>query len=303
MDLKRTIDENYQIGIIIDIQKTEYGSGNTFIVVSEKGKFIAKLMNKEYEIILYDRVQKSLHSSAIKQPRVIQTISGNLICLDSLVLFEYIEGETKKYAIDLIELNLIDVIYEYNQELKNISFSISEFEVQNDWDRIRSLDYICNEANERILGLQIEEEWRKSLLESIGILRDKKESIDELDTQIIHMDLGADNFILKDNVVFAVIDFTPDINNELYALAHFVYWNYLWRSDHHHKSSIDFYLNHYYKSNEQEVDYHNFYLFLLNASVYRILGPLFEMSNLEEKNYRSLIRRFEIVDWIKKELL
>lgn len=303
MNLKLTIDKYYQIGLIIDIQKTEYGSGSTYIVESESGRFIAKLMNKEYEIILYDRIQNNLKHAGIKQPQVIQTVNGNLISLDGLVLFEYIDGESYRFVNDSAELKVIEAIYEYNQQLKNVSYCTSEFEIENDWDRIRSLDYICNKANERIIGLKIDQVWENILFEAIGILRGEKEYLNELDRQIIHSDLGADNFILKDNEVLAVIDFTPDINNELLALAHFVYWNYLWRTTQPQKSSIDFYLEQYYKREVKEKYHNDFYLLLLNASVYRILGPLFEISKSDKKDYSRLSKRFEIAEWIKEELL
>lgn len=303
MNIKLSIDKYYSIGLIINIQKTEYGSGNTYLVMSENGKFIAKVGNKEYELRLYDRVQKNVENIGIMQPRIVQTLSGNLISENGLVLFEYIKGETHKFVTNSFELKVVEAIYEYNQQLKNIPFNLSEFEVQNDWDRIKSLEYICNEADDVILDLLIDDAWKYILIESIGVLSGEKERLLALDKQIIHSDLGADNFIFSGNEVIAVIDFTPCINNELYALAQFVYWNYLWRIAKPQKNSIDLYLEHYYQRSVKEEHYRDFYSLLLNASIYRILGPLFEISKSEKKDYSRLRKRFEIVDWIKEDLL
>ncbi len=302
MDIKKIIDKHYQIGLIKDTHKTVYGSGNTFVVVTDEGRYIAKLQNKVYEIALYDRVQNSLQMGSIKHPKIIHTVYGNLISPEGLVLFEYINGKTHRFFNGSLENKAIEAIYEYNQHLKMVSYNISEFSIDNDWDRIKYLNYICEESVKRIIELQIDASQKDILLECIDILSREMSQIQRLEKQIIHSDLGADNFIVENNEIKAIIDFTPDINNELYSVAQFVYWNYLWRTDQPKRSSINKYLEQYYKNNKRKCNYHDFHLLLLNASVYRILGPMFQISESEEKDYSVLIKRFDIASWIKEEL-
>ncbi|MBU5313860.1 hypothetical protein KQI38_17680 [Tissierella carlieri] len=80
------------------------------------------------------------------------------------------------------------------------------------------------------------------------MLAKNKSRITDKNKQLIHSDLGADNFIFKD-----------DINIEKDA----------------------------------------FYLLLLNAALYRIVGPLIDKLNRNNKDYKGLKKRF----FILKEVL
>ncbi|CAH8772637.1 hypothetical protein [Paenibacillus dendritiformis] len=46
--------------------------------------------------------------------------------------------------------------------------------------------------------------------------------------QLIHSDVGPGNVVFCGNSIQAIIDFTPEYENELYALSQFLYWTFLW---------------------------------------------------------------------------
>lgn len=301
MDIEKLVKLYYKIGIIVDLRKTVFGSGNTFVIKTESERYIAKLNNKANEIEIYNRVQKQLLLSGVNQPRIILTKYKKLIAPHGLVLYEYIQGDTFSHFDKDMEEKALRYIFKYNQELKNVQFEGCELLVQNDWDRIKSLDYICNEVPQRIIDLKIKQEWKEALLDGIEVLTKYKEQLGKLDKQIIHSDLGADNFLVLNNEICAIIDFSLEINHELYSLAHFIYWNYMWSEKELEKKVIDRYINNYYGYiNNANKDA---YLLLLRASLFRVLGPLFEISHSEIRDYTKLRKRIELLMWIKKVLI
>ncbi|WBW95130.1 phosphotransferase [Oceanirhabdus sp. W0125-5] len=303
MDIKNLVKEHYEIGLITDIKKTTFGSGNTFIIETENEKYIAKVNNKANEIKIYNDIQKLVSLSGIKQPRVILTKYKELITPFGLVLYEYINGETLAEFDDQTELKALNYMFKYNQELKKIHIEENEFQIENDWDRIKSLDYVCNEVPKRISDLNIEPKFKEELLSGISVLSKYKIFLDNMDKQIIHSDLGADNFLVSNREICAIIDFSPEINNELYSLAHFTYWNYMWRAEKFEKKVINGYLDNYYEQNNSKNHKQEFYLLLLQASIFRVLGPLFEISRSKSQDFSRLDKRMELMRWIKKELI
>ncbi len=303
MNIKALLKKHYQIGRITDIRKTVYGSGNTFIVMTEADSFIVKFNNKEYEIELYNLVQRLLKRVRINHPRVIKLTSGDLIGPDGIVMFEYIKGETLEQFNKNIEIKALKYISKYNQELKNVNIDHIELKVISDWDRIRSLDYICSGVPKRIIDIKIYKEWKEVLLHGIEILNNNKNYINKLPKQLIHSDLGADNFIILDEEIHAIIDFSPDIKNELCPLSHFIYWNYMWCNEKLEKRVIDQYFENYYSNFDTERINKDLYFLLLQASIFRVLGPLFEISKSENPDYRRLNKRIDLIRWIKNELV
>jgi len=304
MDIANLIKEHYKIGSIINVKNTAFGSGNnTFIIEAETGKYVAKLNSKGYEIEIYNLAQKQLLSSGINQPEIILTNSEQLMTSHGLVMYEYFEGETLEHFNKDMEEKALRYIYRYNQALKKVQIKESELLVQNDWDRIRSLDYVCNEVPRRIMDLRLDEKWKEILLFDIGLLNNYKEHLERLDKQIIHSDLGASNFLVLDGEISVVIDFSPDINNELYSLAHFIYWNYLWISNELNRTAIDNYLDSYYQKASPRVNNTDFYLLIFRATMFRTLGPLFEISHSEKQDYSKLSKRIKLLKWAEEELI
>jgi hypothetical protein len=95
-----------------------------------------------------------------------------------------------------------------------------------------------------------------------------RDSITKLPKQLIHGDLGADNFLMCGNMVTSIIDFTPQIASEIYGLCQFLYWNVLWQEE----STAS--LHTWAKVYSEEVDKETFDCCMLQAALYRVVGPL-----------------------------
>ncbi len=68
---------------------------------------------------------------------------------------------------------------------------------------------------------------RSIIRETLDFLRDEREGLEKLSTQLIHGDIGPGNILYAGDSVVSVIDFTPMSGAGLYALWHFFYWQFL----------------------------------------------------------------------------
>lgn len=107
--------------------------------------------------------------------------------------------------------------------------------------------------------------------------------------------MGADNFIFKDDKIISIIDFTPEFNHEVYSLCQFIYWNYLWNTTDINKNKINNFLRIYNEDSEINIENDIFYILLLNAALYRIVGPLLDMFNRNINDFSGLKKRFSIL--------
>ncbi|MDF2935492.1 MAG: hypothetical protein K0Q90_865 [Paenibacillaceae bacterium] len=100
--------------------------------------------------------------------------------------------------------------------------------------------------------------------------------------QLVHGDLGSDNFLFQGDTVCSVIDFTPEIASELYGLCQFLYWNVLWQEE--SASSLYAWGKRYSEQPDEEL----FNCFMLQASLFRVTGPLLNGSSNVDKRIKLL---------------
>ncbi|QVK19077.1 phosphotransferase [Mycoplasmatota bacterium] len=244
------------------IEKVESGSGSTYLIKTFKNQYIGKLNNRKSIINIYEKVEPILNKQGINQCKVIRS-NKNLLTVNDFVLYTYIPGYTYHQFNPIQEKNALLYMKKYHQILKTVPFVEDELPLENHWDKMRSIDYLINELTPITND--------KDIHKGIDILSQYKYVLKNLPKQLIHSDLGPDNFIFNQDEVISIIDFTPDYNHELYSLGHFIYWNYLW--DNHNIQKIDL-LNyfHYYKEYSDLEDI--FLIILLHVALIRILGVL-----------------------------
>ncbi|MCQ4923575.1 phosphotransferase [Tissierella carlieri] len=299
MELYEIIENDYSIGSIIEIEKTKHGSGNTYFVETNRKEYIAKINERMDFVHIYDKVQKLLNEMNLLQSCIIKTNCGGVMTSEGVVLYEFIDGDSCTILTKSQSENAIRYIRKYNKALSLIPFKIEELDVKNHWDKARSIDFIINEFSNYLIELEIDTQDKKYIYDAINMLSKNKSRITDKNKQLIHSDLGADNFIFKDDKVISIIDFTPEYNHEVYSLCQFIYWNYLWNTSNINKDDINNYLKIYNFDDDINIEKDAFYLLLLNAALYRIVGPLIDKLNRNNKDYKGLKKRF----FILKEVL
>lgn len=294
MKIHQILMNNYNIEPIIKIEKTKNGSGNAFFVETKQEKYIAKINERADFIKIYAKVQHELNKKNILQSQIIRTNKGLILTSEGLALYEFIEGDNHKILTKSQYENAIKYIKSYNKALESVKFDQAELSSKNHWDKAKSLDFMIDEFSDYIINSDLDIENKKNIYDAIKIMSKNKNQLSELKKQLIHADLGADNFIFKSDQIISIIDFTPEYNHELYSLCQFIYWNYFWFNQNINKDEINEYLRLY--NLDENIEINIFYLLLIRAALYRIIGPIMEMLKKDIKTYDSLKKRFKILD-------
>lgn len=298
MNIKNLLIEHYNINAIEKIEKTKFGSGNTYIIITPKKKYLLKDNCKKEDINIYNLI-KEKETDAIF-PNMYQNNEFNYVTENTYVLFEYVDGETFIKFDEEKTLKAINKIKILNKILRNIKVNLN---IENDWDRIRDNDYLLNNVIRRIDTMILSKEYKLLIGECIKYLIENRSFLLKEHCQLIHIDLGPDNFIVKDNEIISIIDFTPGYSLELLSLAHFIYWNYFWFDNNYSKEKLKTYLKEYYGEVDIKDKIKEFNISIIIACLYRVLGPLFNMEIHGLIDVSILNKRFSILKWTKNNLL
>lgn len=298
MNISEMLSQNYDINGIVKIDKTKYGSGNTYVITTDDHKYLLKDNCKKEDVEIYHYIKS--YKTTI--PKIYQNNKSEHLTANAFLLYEYIDGITVNKFNEKMTQVAIKKIKELNDYLKLIDKNIV-LRVENDWDKIRANEYLVEYVPERIMTMEFCDEWKVLILDCINYLKKNNEVLNRDHYQLVHIDLGPDNFLVKDNRIVSILDFTPSINFELMSLAHFAYWNYLWFETNPSKRKLKEYLRLYNGDTIDEEVETFFKLSLIIACLYRVVGLLFDMENQGSIDTVRLLRRINILEWIKKNFI
>lgn len=290
MNLYEIITHNYSIPPIISIVPTEKGSGNSYLITTKEKAYIAKTEERTDFLYLYEKIYNELIENNFYASLLIKTKNKRLYTKERISLYEYLEGDTLD-VLDFTQMkNALFYIHKLNRVFKNIPISPLEIDVKNVWDYAKSIEFMEGPFSQNYLP-HIAGEHKVQLTNAINILVINKKKIAQLSCQLIHSDLGADNFLFCKNDVLSVIDFTPEYANEWYSICQFLYWNLFWRNDNVTWGEVDLYLTSY----ENNYSRDTIQLLLVKAALYRIAAPVADMLDRGGTAYLRLRKRFDIL--------
>ncbi|WP_207706890.1 phosphotransferase [Alkaliphilus pronyensis] len=296
MDIKRIILENYDLYNINKIIPSKLGSSSAFIIETTTDKYIAKMNERKDFITVYDKVQEKLNKIGMIQSKIVRTNMKQIITGEGIVLYEYIDGISYREFNDIQMKKAIKYVAEYNRVLRTVSFSSNDLKMKNHWDYAKSIDYVLSKFPNKLKNYSLPTENRESIINAINMLSDNLERLLALRKQLIHTDLGSDNFILDENdEIISIIDFTPEYDSEYYSLGHFIYWNYLWRTADTNFDTIMEVKNIYEDVIKTRLDDNIFYILLIRVAIFRIVGPILELIEKRISYNNSLDKRFTIL--------
>jgi Ser/Thr protein kinase RdoA (MazF antagonist) len=294
MELIDVIVKNYDLDTITKVSKMELGSGNTFLIETGQNKYIVKTNERVDFINIYDRVQNELNLRNLVQSKIIRTNKNKVVTSEKVVLYEFIEGNCYSTLNDCQISNAIKYIKNYNAVLSTVPFSEYSLKSKNHWDKAKSVDFIISEFPKYLPQIHMDDEDKESIYDAIIILQRNKEKMAMQQKQLIHSDLGADNFVFRGDEVISIIDFTPEYNHEVYSLCQFIYWNYLWCNQNINKHEITGFLRTYSVQEAEDIEF--FYLLLIKAILFRTIGPLLDLLNKKIKDLDGIKKRFMILN-------
>ena len=275
--LSGIITHNYEIEPILGIEKTLNGSGNTFHVNTESANYIAKQNERLDFILLYDKVESILSKSGYVQSKIIRTVKNELITPESVALYTFLHGIIYKTLTMSHLENALIYMKQFNAVLLKVPFASSELQIINNWDKAKSIDFLINHFQYRCFPIKQEDIL---LMDNQGILA-------KAPKQLIHSDLGPDNFVFQNDAVYSIIDFTPEYENELYSFCQFCYWNYFWFSM-QNKRLIEEWLRIYYQRDISKGEKELFNLLMIKTAIFRIAGSLMAGNMALDKRFDIL---------------
>jgi hypothetical protein len=289
VNLINSITNNYNINPVINVTKTTNGSGKTFCIETHEDKYIAKTTERLDFISLYDRIQPILSEKGFIQSKIIRTKTDELMTPEFIVLYSFLPGENYKKLNERQIINAVHYMRDYNSALSAVSFLPAEIKNENHWDKAKSIAFLVNDF--KYAHLDLERNDDEGLNEAIQILRENLSLLGDAKKQLVHSDLGADNFMFQGDNVFSIIDFTPEYENEIYALCQFCYWVYFWPET-NNPVLLDNWLEIYHQKSVSKYERKLFYTLLIKASLFRAAGVLLSENEI---NFQSLNKRITIL--------
>jgi len=285
-NLIEMINRNYDIGTIIGVKQTHKMNEHTFFVDTASTKYVLKTNVRPDFALIQDKVSAFLTERGFCQSFILRNKYNRLISEDLFIIYSFVDGNIYDWLSDVQFLNALKYVKTLNECIKDIPFNPSEIVDLNNWDKAKSVNFLINEFE--YSHLPISKSDIALLDRGICILRENKDLISNTPKQLIHSDLGADNFIFDGDEVRSIIDFTPEYENELYSLCQFLLWNYYWvgRGD---DDRVKHYLDIYYRDDAAGYDFDLYKIYILKTILFRIAGPLLE------NNY-NIGKRFEFLN-------
>ncbi len=185
--------------------------------------------------------------------------------------------------------------------MADIPFIESELEEKVHWDKAKSLIYTITDFPQVLKQAKLESSCQSIVLHGVNVLAVNREKLKTMPKQLIHSDLGADNFIFDKNNVKTIIDFTPEYNHPYYSLGQFVYWNYLWQSKAVDAQTIDSMLRVYHGDRFKKHDIDLFVLLLIKVVLFRIIGRFLSIYDSGKIDYSILSRRINILKYLLEQ--
>ena len=290
VSLRDSLTENFSISPIKSIGDTQMGSGNTYLVSTETGQYMAKLGERMDFLRIYEKSAQALTRKGFCVGRIVKTRRNELCTNDGVTLYEYIEGDCHSTLDKVQTEKAIHYVKAFNKALGTVPFLPDEIENKTVWDHAKSVDFLSGPFMKTFLP-SFDGEGKAELIAAIHKLQKNRDMLDAQSHQLIHSDLGADNFVFSGNEVVSIIDFTPEYANEWYAICQFLYWNLLWQKARVAWPEIEETLDAYGSGYAREA----VALLLLKAAVYRVAAPIMDAVDRGTLDGLNLGKRMHIL--------
>jgi len=280
MDAKSFVKKHYGIDALA---VSKHPSKDVWLIKAENEIFVLK-DNQRYDFLtIEEEANQVLERHHIVTRKIIKNNLGYL-CTGSFALFTYVPGTYKdNFNMDEIDSSLT-FLAEYNKALAKVSKH--EIDKINEYDEVKEIDYIVNTLPLEIDSYQADLYQKAMLKEAVQVITDNKDLLESLPKQLIHADLGADNFLFYKNAIYSIVDFTPDYDAEEYALAEYVYWC-IYHNETWDYEKINNIKNSYFKKSGLK-DNNAFYPLLVKAALIRVALTYMSGNTPIEKRFNFL---------------
>jgi len=279
MNIREVLSSHYDIGEITAIRDTSKSNPSS-LVVTTSDKYILKQVGRPDFVEIYDKAQRVLTDHGLHHGEVIRTEDGSLMTPGGFALLTYMPGDAldEDYSDEEFR-SAVAFLRRYNEALTKVPFVPSELATVNNWDRVRSVQFMVDSIGPIISRCSLDDSAEALLRSAARVLLENSDFLRFAPKQLVHAD-PAGNIIFVDGVAQATIDFTPDYDHELYSLAQYLYWTCLWRSEGPRASEqVAQALNTYNDSGSERHEYplEVLSVYLVKAAMARLVGSTLEI--------------------------
>lgn len=293
--IAEALKRDYNIGSVVQLKDIS-SSTACYLIDTAGASYVFKHVGRRDFVQIHDKIWGTLSKEGLTHGRVMRTNSGELMSQLGYTLFEFIPGETHPRLDDNQFRTAIEYLYVYNQALRKVPFAPEEIWQLNNWDRVKSVQFLYDNIEPLITHVQMDDQACQLLRQARNILKESMTFFQNNSKQLLHSDLGPDNIVFYGNEIRAIIDFTPEYENEIYSVAQFLYWNCLW--DYQKSDSlprIGSTLGYYFGAKEQAGHKEALFLYLVKACLFRIMGPALNMVYSDSFDQNRIQHRLQVL--------
>lgn len=301
MSIEEILKNEYDVREIWELRDMSTSSP-CYQVVTSEASYMLKQVDRSDFLRIYHKCQKVLSDNGLIQGRLIPTQKNELMSIAGYSLMEYVPGEALETYNDEQFYAIIRYLHKYHQILRQVPFEETEIEEVNYWDKVKSVVFLCDKVDEILKQFELEEKHKFLLKSAQKALSDYMDDFNRNPKQLIHSDVGPGNVVFCGNKIQTIIDFTPEYENELYALSQFLYWTCLWEfSESTSLDRIRSTLKVYCNVEVPQEFTEGLFPYLVKACMVRLMGPILNdaqtgvfRSSKIRKRMRALETLFDI---------
>lgn len=297
MSIQDILKNEFDVCEILELRDMSK-SNPCYHIVTTGTSFVFKQVDRLDFLKVYHKVQNVFNNKGLVQGKLIPTKEHELMSRTGFSLIEYVPGEALEKYNDEQFWSIIKYLYKYNQILREVPFKATELEEVNNWDKLKSVEFMCHKVEEILNQFELEEKTQFLLRSAKKALSDHTDYFNRNNKQLIHSDLGPGNIVFCDkNKIQTIIDFTPEYENELYALSQFLYWTCLWEfSESTSLNRIRSTLKVYFNNDVQQEISEGLFPYLLKACLFRIMGPILNDTQIGVLNMSKIQKRMKALE-------
>ncbi len=224
------IAEEFGLGQYLSQEPIGRAGRGVLALTTKSGRFVLKPMGDAASAALYAEVERQLNAEGVRQPRIFQKPDGSLISTRGYAAFEFVKGTSCEDLIPARLHSAMAYIAAFHAALARLRVPPGLSDRKDPWSRAASIHFLIDELPKRIDDLDLRTTQRAIAKSCLDFLKERREAF-ERSAQLVHSDIGPDNILFLGDEVATIIDFTPHVAPELFALCQFFYWSFLWKMD------------------------------------------------------------------------
>lgn len=216
----------YDIGQLLTVQPLPSGNPAACKITTSRGVFLLKPVYRQGDLELQAQVAPLLTARGIRQPEVLPTATGQLACSAGYALLEWLPGSALTEPTPAQAAAAMRHVADYHLALGEIGLSYRP-DATSLWVRVTDPGFLVDILPDLLARCGLADEDTDLAIRYLG---QSRLGLEALPSQLVHGDIGPDNFLMDGDAVVSLIDFTPHWDSVLFAASTALYWFHVYGS-------------------------------------------------------------------------